>query len=454
MRAARRTAVALLLAALMAAVACAPPRPNGVVLIVVDTLRADHLGLYGYARDTSPGIDRWAERAAVFEQALATAPWTLPTFGSIFTGHLPTTHLAGRKPGGAGRSGLNAALPTLTEQLHEAGFATGALVANPFLRERFGFARGFESYDYRRGRRADETVDLGLAWLDEHSQEPFFLFLHLMDPHLPYQAPEPLLGRYSADAERLEPERAERQLQKGRNPMPRRRVIKQRAATMTPGQRDFVIGRYDEEVAYTDTALERLFDALAERDLWDSTLVVLTSDHGEELFDHDSFEHGHTFFQELLRVPLVIWAPRVEPRREATPVSVADVAPTILEAVGLEPAAELSGVSLWRELHSGAEPPERRLLAEAVLYGKEKKAIVEWPFKLIWEPESDRYALFDLAADPGETRDLAGERAALVTRLAGLLRQRLEEAATASPMEEVEIDAELEQELRALGYID
>lgn len=184
--------------------ACAAQPSGQVILIVVDTLRADHLGTYGYALPTSPEIDRRAEGGAVFERAFSTSSWTLPAFGSIHTGRYPARHQAGSRSGGQARregrgdeefgarrrrfSRLAPDLPTLAETFAEHGFATGAIINNPFLHEGFGVARGFGTYDYDQERAADGVVRSALDWIDEQSDR-FFLLVHFMDPHLPYNAP-------------------------------------------------------------------------------------------------------------------------------------------------------------------------------------------------------------------------------------------------------------------------
>jgi len=194
---------------LPALVACSVERPRGVVLIVVDTLRADHLGIYGYSRDTSSHLERWAEEGMVFERAMSTSPWTLPTFGSILTGRLPTGHGAGSRGGGEVRpksTRLDQTLPTLAEELQQAGFATAAIVNNPWMKPRFGLDRGFDTYDYqftsnKRRRRANRIVDLATTWIDAHRDQPFFLLVHLFDPHMTYDPPSSVRGRFTGPYE-------------------------------------------------------------------------------------------------------------------------------------------------------------------------------------------------------------------------------------------------------------
>ncbi len=183
-------------ALLLCATGCLPAaRPESAVIIVVDTLRADHLGLYGYARPTSPEIDARAASGLVFDHAYSTSPWTLPSFGSLFTGHWPSEHLAGLRVSVEGANSftpLVPTFPTLAELLSVRYWATGAVVNNPFLAAGSGIERGFDRYDYADAqRRADASVDAALAWLAGRGDQRFFLVLHLFDPHLPYDAPPP-----------------------------------------------------------------------------------------------------------------------------------------------------------------------------------------------------------------------------------------------------------------------
>ena len=423
---------------------CARHRPTHVILVVIDTLRADHLGFYGYDRSTSPELDRWVARGLVFDQALAPSPWTLPTFGSILTGLTPSRHGAGARfqtEKKWRRAPMSGDVATLPETLGQQGFATGAIVNNPFLREHFGAARGFDFYDYEKGRRADVVVDLAQDWISAHGAQPFFLMVHLIDPHLPYDAPDSVAGRFGDVVDTSITKR-------GRKP------IVENLAALTESDYETIGIRYDEEVAFVDQELGRLFGFLVEQDLWDQTLVVLTSDHGEELFDHGGFEHGHSMFQELLRVPLVFWGPGITPGREAMPVSLVDLAPTILAATGSEVSEDLTGVSLWSSIQAGKRSPRRELLAQNILWGRERQAIVTWPYKLIFEPKSKRRQLFDLESDPGEADDISTDKPEIVEELERRLRERLAGEEPSQADGSVTLTDEMEEELRALGYLD
>ncbi len=458
MRPAGGPAAALLLAAALGALgSCAPAAPRSVVLIVVDTLRADHLGLYGYPRPTSPVLDALARDAAIFERAFATSPWTLPSFGSLFTGRLPAEHRAGW-PAGAGESGeaegrqflpLSAGLPTLAESLGARGLDTAAIMNNAFLHSDFGVARGFATYDHiggnrRRIRRADEVVDRALDWLGKEGRGDFLLVVHFFDPHLNYDAPEPFRGRF-AGAEMTDEER---------NALMELRPLRQRVRQGEAVDWDFLIGAYDEEIAFVDRELGRLWRGLERSGRLAESLVVLTADHGEEFGDHGGFEHGHSLYGELVRVPLLVWGPGVEPGRRVEPVSLIDVFPTVLDALGLPAPDGLPGRSLKALLAGGAGPADRTLIAERTLYGAHRESAIAWPYKLIHAPRRPRETeLFNLEDDPGETESIWRLRRALADGLLAQLEAYRKHASSVAEDEPAELDEETLENLRSLGYI-
>jgi len=443
----------------------APQAP--IVLVVVDALRADHLGAYGYrVHDTSPNIDRRAAGGLLFERAWAASSWTLPSFGSILTGLLPSAHAAGVEVSEGAEAAFETAaarnfvtlpesVPTVAGILSAAGFATGALVANPFLDPRFGLGRGFGYYDHDdasnvEARSATEVVDRALAWIDERPQRPFFLMVHLMDAHLNYDAPAPFGGRFTGELD------TDLQLPvKGLWP------TRNRIDEMSDTERAFITAAYDEEIAYIDSEVDRLLAGLEQRGVLDAGLVVLTADHGEELFDHGGFEHGHSMYDEVLRVPLILWGRGVSAGREAMPVSAIDIAPTLLDAAGVayptdasddDGARGLTGISLLDDARS-SWPLRRAIIAERLLYGPETKAIVEWPDKAIVAVDSGRAQLYDLQADPGEHDDLAAGDPELLARMLNDLTDRLAEAEAAGAAPGTDLDEDLLRRLRALGYI-
>ena len=431
-------------------------RRRSVILVVIDTLRADHLGLYGYGRPTSPHLDRWAAEGRVYERAYSTSSWTLPSFGSLYTGYLPMRHRAGvaarfDRRGAIRANKLDITVPTVAERLAAQDMKTGAVKNNPFLGRAYGVNRGFQEYDHEPGglhetRRADVMVDRSLALIDQWSGDPFFLVIHLYDPHMDYDPPAGFKGKFS-DAFDSQFDLPIDDLS-----------LRHRGDTLTEQDWHFVRAAYDEEVAFVDQQLGRLHQGLAERGVLDRALVVVTADHGEELYDHGGFEHGHAMWEEIVRVPLIIWGPDVLEGRESRAVSLVDVAPTLLEWVGVPIPEDFHGQSLLPNLLTGTPVPVRILFAEGRLYGPNQRVIIQWPLKVVVGEENEPVRVTDLNTDPRERVDLleadpqrvGGQVSELVRKLRV---QRRKARRAASSDEPVKLDDKTLERLRSLGYI-
>ena len=398
---------------LLLAMSCGGPPTGSVILIVVDTLRADHLGLYGYDRPTSPTLDAWAAEGRVFEHAFAPAPWTLPSFASIYTGRWPLIHQGGRA-GARTPDGSPSYLapvervPMVAELLQEEGVLTMAAVTNSFLTPAYGLARGFDMYDVDTAggngvyRPAAEMVRRALALVDQADGQPFFLVVHLMDPHQNYGAPPPFRGIWTDDIA-------------SDFTLPIANLNGRQLEDLLPADRAFVIAAYDEEIAYVDAQLGVLRNGLADRGVLETSLLIFTADHGEELFEHGANDHGHALWQELLHVPLVVWGPGIEPGREPTPVSLVDIAPTVLDGMGVASTMPFDGVSLWSTLVAGDSLPSRPLFAEGLQQDRApQSAVVRWPQKMIIDHAEGERDVYDLEEDPRERDSLASESRALV----------------------------------------
>ena len=431
---------------LLLAMSCGGPPTGSVILVVVDTLRADHLGLYGYERPTSPTLDTWAAEGRVFENAFAPAPWTLPSFASIYTGRWPLIHQGGRAgartPDGDGTYLAPVErVPMVAEHLQAAGVVTMATVTNQFLAPAYGLARGFDVYDVdteeENGlyRPAAEMVRRALALVDQADGQPFFLVVHLMDPHQSYGASPPFRGTWTGDI--------------GSDfTLPIANLNGRRLEDLLPADRAFVIAAYDEEIAYVDAQLGVLRNGLADRGVLETSLVIFTADHGEELFDHGRNDHGHALWQELLHVPLVVWGPGIEPGREPTPVSLVDIAPTVLDGMGVASTMPFDGVSLWSTLVAGKSLPSRPLFAEGLHHGLPQSAVVRWPQKMIVHHAEGNRDVYDLAEDPHERDNLAGEARALVADLC-----RHQQTGEESDRAPVTPNQDILERLRSLGYL-
>jgi choline-sulfatase len=420
-------------------------RPRNVLVILEDTLRADRLR--PYAPDTrvaTPGLDALAGRAATFLAAHAQENWTKPSVATLLSGLYPWTHTATRED-----SRVPASVELLSERLGDEGFHVGAFVANGFVSDRFGFrqgwAAGFRNY-VREGRRnqARFVVDDALEWLDARpSDRPFFLYVHTIDPHVPYSPPSEDLARYDAD-----PYGGPVDFRRDRTLL---EAVKAGRLRLNARDRRRLIALYDGEITYHDRHLARLLEGLATRGLDEDTLVVFTSDHGEELFDHGSVGHGHSVWEELIRVPLLIRIPGLTDggARLDGPASLVDVMPTVLDALGLERGDALQGRSLLPRL-LGRRPSAPPATVTGFLEGW--RTVVAGRFKLV-QRTAHRIQLYDLVEDPGETEDLAAERPLTVRYLRGLLGLYLAEAEGGHVEEREEIDPALRRQLEALGYV-
>lgn len=398
-----------------------------VLIIGIDTLRPDHLGCYGYLRDTSPNIDRLAERGVLCENTVSQAPWTLPSFATVFTSLYPTQHGAM-----VVKSRMRESFPTLATILKSHGYATGAIVNAPALKPLNGVSRGFDYYSMTppEGRIADGTTRDVLNWIDSAGDQPFFMFAHYFDPHLSYSPPPPFDRQF--DPAYDGPIGQSFNLEG----FPRARpAMFEHLKVLTPADWNHIVSLYDGEIAFTDLAVRDLLNGLEQRNLRRNTLVVLLSDHGEEFFEHQGFEHGHTLYDEVIRVPLVFSLPPTLPQnvRLARQVRLIDVAPTILNILSMEPPPNFEGVSLKPLLEGTGIPADSRTkllghdvaYSEAIMHGSEQKCVAAYPWKLIYDVFGQQQMLFNLEDDPAETRNLIDREPVARARLEQLLYETL-----------------------------
>jgi len=391
--------------------------PRRVVLAFIDTLRRDHMGTYGYARPTTPDLDRWAEGAVVFDNARTVAPWTLPSTRSLWTGRQPEWWSGAR---------------TLQEALAARGWATGAYVGNVYLSSNFEMDRGWGEHGCVNWPAAAYETRLGRAFLDAHADQDALLMVHFMDLHLPYKEPR----RYRKLWAQQEPP--------GLEPFFNRTMLLRAAMRTRDMLVPYLIDRYDQNIRYVNDELSSFLEGLP-----DDAIVILFADHGEEFFDHGDFEHGHTLYDELLRVPLIVKAPGLAPRRVTDTASLLDVAPTILELLGLpgDTLGTPEGTSLARAARDGADPAlaNRALAFGRALYGGEQWASLQGSQKYITTRGHE--LLFDVAADPREQDDLAVTggnvrpgRVALATGLGRDVVQALRVSPTGRPESPIEVE--------------
>jgi arylsulfatase A-like enzyme len=441
------------------------PAPVGpsVLLVMVDTLRADHLSCYGYERSRTPAIDGLAADGTRFARAYAQASWTRPSVATIFTSLYPSSHRAVHKS-----DVLSDEVVTLAEVMQASGYATVGFANNVNVAPLFNFQQGFDEYTFLEPafffgaseaaaqltiynqlrlvrerylsqakyvenyyQPAEVVTRRALDWIAAHDERPFFMFLHYMEPHDPYFA-HPFDGR--AFARVADP-----------NPPP----------AMAGAYRD----AYDGEIRYLDAQLARLLDELRSRGLYDRSLIVLTSDHGEEFHEHGGWWHGLTLYEEQIAVPLIVKPPRGGAAGAVNDglVSSLDIAPTVLAVAGVPIPETMQGKPLG--LAAGAPAPRDHVFAEQDLEGNILQAYQHDGWKLIdANPGNPRglpaRQLFELGRDPGERQDLAAARAERAERLAtDMAAVRSHAEAVAVDAGETTIDAATEERLRALGYV-
>ena len=431
----------LILGLLLAVGGCTvePPIPQSVILISLDTLRADHLGIYGYDRPTSPNIDALAETGIVFEQALAQASSTLPSHRSLFRSRLPSKAVGPET--------------TLAEVLAAHGLKTAAFTGGGNVSAAFGFDQGFSSYvdDSRGFGRAFDAVEI---WLRGHAEEPFFLFLHTYDIHLPYDPPAPYHEKFGA---------AYRGPVHGRGTLEILRQVRgfrgykqdEDSLSLTDLDRTKIVDLYDGGILYTDTYIGRLLLLLRELGLREKTAVILFSDHGEEFWEHGSVLHSHTLYQELIHVPLIFSLPGNWQAGEhiTQPVRLLDVAPTLLDLLQIPIPPTFEGRSLLSLMSGKAQEPVT-IAAEI----KDWRARIDYPWKWIrrgYGSESQT-ELFNLESDPMEKHNLADQEPELINRFSNSTepKDRLELNPFVRHVDFEGVEGELRAQLEALGYVD
>jgi arylsulfatase A-like enzyme/Flp pilus assembly protein TadD len=396
--------------------------PVNVVLITIDTLRADHLGCYGDKSAQTPNIDSLAREGVRFSNAYTPVPITLPSHSSIMTGTYPTTSgmhdFSGNK--------LNPDQPTMASVLQKAGYATGAVVASAVLDSRFGLNHGFDFYydhfEFNRlletnldemERPGNEVMDQALAWLGKRDNKRFFLWVHLYDPHSPYRPPEPYKTRYAS-------------------------------------------APYDGEIAFADAQVGRLLRALKQKNLYGRTLIVVAGDHGEGLGEHGEKTHGFFIYDSTLHVPLIIKLPAPAAARVAAEdVSLVDVLPTVLDALGVTQPADVQGRSLLGLVRGKPGSDASTLYSETFLPRlhfdwSDLRGLQAGGYHFIQAPRAE---LYDLRRDPHELHNLLAEKPAVADEMRGKLTSAIQKLTPDKELaQKTGLDPALAERLKSLGY--
>ncbi len=477
-----------LLACLLAVAGCSGGGETyNVVLISVDTLRADRLNCYGYSDHTvSPNIDDLARDGVLFENFITSSPWTTPAHVSMLTGMHPSSHgmiqaftEMMKELGTPKFNSLPDRRWTLAEALREQGYSTAAFTGGITLDPKIGFEQGFELYDTSMYKLNDENMGAMLDWLDAHSTKPFFLFWHNFEVHAPYLHTDflpPEYARIEADYKALG-----RTMDSGKSLTGHTRnlsAVKKFLQRRDAFNLTVCDALYAGGILSMDRWLGRLVDELRSRGLYDRTMIVFTSDHGEEFADHDPTRfhdyHGHSAFEEIVRVPLIIKLPgqRHAGSRVEGVASMIDLMPTILDVLGASPAqSEMQGVSLKASWEASSSTPPRIAFSEASARSKEVKSVRTDRHKYIVEiapevvsrhgrshvpDEPGLRMMFDLVEDPREKSNLLVQADARTAELGSRLEQQLRAFVAAQPgeTEEIVLDPETLEKLKALGYVD
>ena len=447
--------------------------PN-VVLISIDTLRADHLGCYGYERDTSPIIDGIAAESALFEQHITSAPWTLPAHAALFTSVPDSVHGVVDPI----NTRLSESYETLPESFQDAGYRTAGFFAGPYLHPAFGLGQGFDRYVDCVQVVADEDLDGSNAWsmtkpvmrashhgvtndkvygrwkefFDEAAPgaangAPFFAFVHLWDVHFDFTPPAPYDTMFDPDYEGRVT---------GRDFFYDASIN----AAMEERDKEHIIALYDGEIRWTDVVVGRIRDDLAAAGLLENTILVLTSDHGTELFDHGGKGHRSTLYEEQIHIPLIVhWPGHVVPGRHPGVTRMIDVGPTLLELADLPSRTTSMGRSLAGLARGGAAaedaPPA---ISELISVGQNLRAVRTAQDKIVHDATSQIFRLFDLVGDPREDapeRLGDDERSRALLSLYGDVQAELRAGVEARPgqVERPEIPAAVQRSLQANGYV-
>lgn len=428
-----------------------PTKPN-VLLIVIDTLRADGLHCYGCEEEVSPTIDALAARGELYEQAQAPSSWTWPSTASLMTGLRPEEH-AFTDPDSCY---LDGDFDTLAEAFLEAGFSTGGFISNPLLAAGRNLEQGFEyyeTYQWQPGRMYEDKI---FAWLDENDESRFFLYVHMIEPHSPEDPDPDLLERFVADKSILKKvgRHQIRQAVDGFN-----MELEYTEAVIDRHKRS-VEAYYLAEMLTADRSVGRMLANLESRGLLDNTIIAITSDHGESFFEHGQFGHGTQLHSESVHVPLILAGPGIQQRRISAPVENRFVGRRLLEAAGVQvPKGNLTSGALDEEL-------SRRFFSTytGIWFADEKRIhgtlyrVVDGDLSFHWakegaEGEVGFIALYDLASDPGETTDLSAERPTDVARLQAVLEAYLADSEAKRPAMLEQSSEDNREMLKAHGYL-
>lgn len=444
---------------LIGLLACSTPSPPpdsvgpDIILVVVDTLRVDHLGSYGYDRATTPNIDEIANEGVQFMRAYSQSSWTLPSFVSLWTGLYPFEHRVGRSPDVLDAFGsLQPEVTTLAELLREGGYTTGAVINNTFLAPEFGVHQGFNDYMYSGAdttnfRFAEPTNARALEWLADVKDQPAFLVVHYMEPHMSLFPSPKVQGRFADKSNRLVPVPFQ---------SPDAHVLTSDENKRTAEVVDYVLSLYDEEILDTDAAVGQLVTALKARPNWENTILIVTSDHGEEFWDHKEFEHGHTLRSVVTQVPIVATGPGLRGLgKKDVLVEHVDLFQGILAKAGIEPPPGTHGVNIF-DLALMDPVPERWSFSENTLYGEPMISVVTPEYRLMINQHNGLAALWAMNPDGTEGAVIPSEEQQLIAEpILGSIKELRGHFKIIQQVDGPKVPSQKTfQQLKSLGYIE
>ncbi len=417
-----------------------------IVLITIDTLRADHLSCYGYERKTSPNIDSIAKEGIRFTNALATSSWTSPSMASIMTSLYPISHGVRH---GFTKSGkaynqelLHEKFDTLAEVLKNHGYTTFGAVANVHMVEELGFGQGFDYYHCEGFDKASKINNIVFSWKDKiKNANKIFLWVHYFDPHHFYNAQSPWINDYAGELWIGNTHLSKKSMKELKKLIPN---FKQKKSTL-----EYLTALYDSEISYADHHIGKLICKLG---LDKNSLIVITSDHGEEFLDHDSLCHAHSLYQELIHVPFIIKLPSSSKELVVDePVSIIDIMPTILGVAGIVLLNEFKGENL---LEQDKLSQQRDYLFSELTKVRTLRTILNNNWKYIYDYKTRKEALYNITEDPGELVNLVHQEASIAKEL----KEELINWVSTSPKGpsikmQVKPSKDIEEKLKAMGYI-
>lgn len=424
-------------------------KPN-IILIVIDTLRFDHVGCYGYKRNTTPNIDRLANRSLLFKNAIVTAPWTLPSVASILTSQYPSVlGIYDRMTSMAGT------FPLFSELLKQCNYKTHGIISHTLLLARLGFGKGFDYYDEgsifgHKGISSPSVTRKAVSYLRHNHYSPFFLFLHYFDPHYHYLLHEKY-NYYPFYRGRI----------KNGHPIIDLWRIRDK---LSQDDIEYLIALYDSEITFTDEHIGELLNELKNRDLYDNSIIIVTSDHGEEFMERGWIGHTLTLHEELIHVPLIMKFPGYKARTINSPVSLMDIVPTVCKYLDLNVPNDFDGTALdlsrGSTIKSGPifsetfNPQIHRPKVEPIAF----RSVISGNYKLIHDEIRNSKQVYNLSEDPHERNNLLGQHGEQDKRLEALLLRLIDYIRTKRKIGPLQNESELftpeqRKQLKSLGYL-